>query len=294
MASFLQPSIRSEMDSVTRVEDLRARVGAWRRAGKRIGFVPTMGNLHNGHFSLISIAHTQADHVVASVFVNPTQFGPREDFASYPRTLEQDQAGLSAHGCDLLFAPPVEAIYPFGADAGVRIEVPGISDVLEGALRPGHFSGVATVVTKLFNLVQPDIAVFGQKDYQQLLVIQRLALDLRLPIDIVPAPTLREANGLAMSSRNQYLSNEERERASIIYRTLCGMRDASHAGQPRAAIEADARTSLEQAGLVPDYAVLRRKTDLTEPDANERAGLVALIAARLGRARLIDNLVTDR
>ena len=281
------------MDTVIGVDDLRARVGAWRRSGKRIGFVPTMGNLHNGHFSLCEIMRSQADCVVASVFVNPTQFGPREDFASYPRTLEQDQAGLSAHGCDLLFAPPVDAIYPFGPHAGVRIEVPGISDVLEGALRPGHFAGVATVVTKLFNLVQPDIAVFGQKDYQQLLVIQRLTQDLRLPIDIVPAPTLREANGLAMSSRNQYLSNEERERAGIIYRTLCVMREALHAGQPHAAIQANARRVLEQAGLVPDYAVLRRMTDLSEPDENESAGLIALIAAKLGRAWLIDNLVTD-
>jgi pantoate--beta-alanine ligase len=281
------------MDTVTGVDDLRAQVGAWRRAGERIGFVPTMGNLHNGHFSLCEIARSQADRVVASVFVNPTQFGPREDFASYPRTLEQDQAGLAARGCDLLFAPQVDAIYPFGAKHSVQVEVPAISDVLEGALRPGHFVGVATVVSKLFNLVRPDVAVFGQKDYQQLLVIQRLTRDLCLPIEIVPAPTLREANGLAMSSRNQYLTPEERERAGVIYRTLCAMRAALHAGQAPIAIEAEARAALEQAGLLPDYAVLRRAADLTEPDANERTGLVALIAAKLGRARLIDNLVTD-
>jgi pantoate--beta-alanine ligase len=281
------------MDTVASVDELRARVGAWRRAGERIGFVPTMGNLHNGHFSLCAIARSRVDRVVASVFVNPTQFGPREDFASYPRTLEQDQAGLDAAGCDLLFAPQVEAIYPFGLKEAVRIEIPGISDVLEGAVRPGHFSGVATVVTKLFNLVQPDVAVFGQKDYQQLLVIQRLTLDLRLPIEIIPAPTLREANGLAMSSRNQYLTAEERERAGVIFRTLCGMRDALRAGQPHATIQANARVALEQAGLVPDYAVLRRRADLTEPDGDERAGLIALIAAKFGRARLIDNLITD-
>jgi pantoate--beta-alanine ligase len=281
------------MDTVTGVDDLRAQVRAWRRAGERVGFVPTMGNLHNGHFSLCEIARSRADRVVASVFVNPTQFGPREDFASYPRTLEQDQAGLAACGCDLLFAPHVDAIYPFGPKDGVRIEVPGISDVLEGALRPGHFSGVATVVTKLFNLVQPDVAVFGQKDYQQLLVIQRLTRDLRLPIEIIPAPTLREANGLAMSSRNQYLTAEERERAGVIYRTLCGMRDALLAGQPHPAIQIDARKALEQAGLQPDYAVLRRATDMTEPEGNERVGLLALVAAKFGRARLIDNLITD-
>jgi pantoate--beta-alanine ligase len=280
------------MDTVVGVDDLRARIGAWRRAGERIGFVPTLGNLHNGHFSLCEIARVQADRVVASVFVNPTQFGPREDFASYPRTLEQDQAGLAAGGCDLLFAPQVEAIYPFGAQQSVQVEVPGISDVLEGALRPGHFAGVATVVTKLFNLVQPDVAVFGQKDYQQLLLIQRLTQDLRLPIEIVPAPTLREANGLAMSSRNQYLTPDERERAGVIYRSLCSMRDALRAGHAHAVIEADARKALEQAGLLPDYAVLRRAADLTEA-GNERTGLVALIAAKLGRARLIDNLITD-
>jgi pantoate--beta-alanine ligase len=272
---------------------LRERISAWRSSGERIGLVPTMGNLHNGHFSLLSIARARADRVVASVFVNPTQFGPREDFASYPRTLEQDQAGLAAHDCDLLFTPSVDAIYPFGAQATVRVEVPGISETLEGALRPGHFTGVATVVTKLFNLVQPDIAVFGQKDYQQLLVIQRLTHDLRLPIDIVPAPTLREANGLAMSSRNQYLSAQERERAGIIHHTLRGMRDTLHAGQQRPAIEAAARRALEQAGLVPDYAVLRRSADLTEPHDGERAPLIALIAAKLGQTRLIDNLITD-
>jgi pantoate--beta-alanine ligase len=281
------------MDTVSGADDLRARVRAWRQAGERVAFVPTMGNLHNGHFSLCEIARSRADRVVASVFVNPTQFGPREDFASYPRTLEQDQTGLAACGCDLLFAPPVDAIYPFGPQESVRIEVPGISDVLEGALRPGHFSGVATVVTKLFNLVQPDLAVFGQKDYQQLLVIERLTRDLRLPIEIIPAPTLREANGLAMSSRNQYLTAEERERAGVIHCTLRGMRDALDAGQPHATIQAEARTTLEQAGLQPDYAVLRRAADLSEPNAKERTGLIALIAAKFGRARLIDNLITD-
>jgi pantoate--beta-alanine ligase len=281
------------METAVAVEDLRARVGAWRRAGARVGFVPTMGNLHDGHFSLVSIARAHADRVVASVFVNPTQFGPREDFASYPRTLARDQAGLAARGCDLLFAPQVDAIYPFGPHATVRIDVPGISDVLEGALRPGHFTGVATVVTKLLNLVQPDIAVFGQKDYQQLLVIERMVRDLRLPTDIVAAPTLREANGLAMSSRNQYLSAEERELAGIIHRTLCGMQDALRAGQPRAVLEAAASQTLQTAGLTPDYAVLRRKGDLTEPGESEHEALIALIAATLGRARLIDNLVMD-
>jgi pantoate--beta-alanine ligase len=281
------------MDTVVGADELRQRIADWRRAGARIAFVPTMGNLHNGHFSLITLARRHADRVVASVFVNPTQFGPREDFAAYPRTLEQDRSGLIAHGCDLLFAPTVEEIYPFGSAASVRVEVPGLSDILDGAARPGHFIGVATVVTKLFNLVQPDVAVFGRKDYQQLLVIRRLTQDLRLPVEIIGAPTQREANGLAMSSRNQYLTADERARGGIIYATLCAMRDALHAHTPLETIEHDAHRMLESAGLIPDYSVLRRAEDLGAPGAQQRDGLIALIAARLGRARLIDNLATD-
>jgi pantoate--beta-alanine ligase len=281
------------METVTRAEALRARIAAWRRAGARIGFVPTMGNLHAGHYSLIAIARARAERVVASVFVNPTQFGPREDFASYPRTLAEDQAGLAASGCDLLFAPEVEEMYPFGTSGGVRVEVPGLGDVLDGAARPGHFAGVATVVTKLLNLVQPELAVFGQKDYQQLLVIRRLVADLRLPVEIVGAPTVREANGLAMSSRNQYLSAEERERAGVIHRTLRAMREAVLAGRTVDTVEQEAMRALAAAGLVPDYAVVRRAADLTAPDPGVRTGLIALIAARLGRARLIDNLLID-
>jgi len=192
-----------------------------------------MGNLHAGHHSLIRLAKEHGDRVVASIFVNPTQFGPREDFEHYPRTLEQDQKGLAEHGCDLLFAPEVQTMYPYGVAHTVRVEVPDLSGILEGAMRAGHFSGVATVVTKLFNLVQPDVAVFGQKDYQQLLVIRRLAHDLHLPIEILGAPTVREANGLAMSSRNQYLTAAERERAGIIYKTLGAMRDEYQGGKPR-------------------------------------------------------------
>jgi pantoate--beta-alanine ligase len=281
------------MDTFHSAADLRACVSAWRRAGARVGFVSTMGNLHAGHFSLVELARAHADKVVASVFVNPTQFGPNEDFASYPRTLEADRAGLLEHGCDALFAPSVDEMYPFGAAASVRVDVPVVSQTLEGELRPGHFVGVATVVTKLFNLVQPDVAVFGQKDYQQLLVIRRMTQDLRLPIDIVAAPTRREANGLAMSSRNQYLSSEERDRAAVIHRTLCAMHEQLHAGRPPAQIEAGARAALEAAGSVPDYAVIRRAADLCMPDATERGGLIALIATRLGRARLIDNLLFD-
>lgn len=291
-ASFPAPSTLFDMETLVSGEGLRSRISAWRRAGLRVGFVPTMGNLHAGHFSLIDLARKHADRVVASIFVNPTQFGPREDFASYPRTLAQDQAGLAASGCDLLFAPATDEMYPFGATSSVRIEVPELGDILDGAARPGHFVGVATVVAKLFNLVQPDAAVFGQKDFQQLLVIRRMVHDLRMPIEIVAAPTQREANGLAMSSRNQYLSAEERERAGVIFRSLGIMRADLYAGKDRETIEAGADRMLRDAGLAPDYVVLRRAQDLAMPrDAGNHEELVALVAAKLGKARLIDNLL---
>jgi pantoate--beta-alanine ligase len=245
--------------------------------------------LHAGHYSLVEIAKRHADRVVASVFVNPTQFGPNEDFARYPRTPQQDAAGLDAAGCDALWLPSVEAMYPFGTDGAVRMHVPNVGDTLEGAHRPGHFDGVATVVARLFNQVQADVAVFGRKDYQQLAVIRAMARDLAFPPEIVAAPTLREADGLAMSSRNQYLSPEERPVAATIFRTLQAMRDATLAGRPRTEIEANADAELRAAGFVPDYAVVRR-TDLSEPADGEPGTRVALIAARLGRTRLIDNL----
>ena len=279
------------MDTITTTSQLRERIGAWRREGARIGFVPTMGNLHNGHFSLVTLCRENADRTVASVFVNPTQFGPSEDFTRYPRTLERDSAGLAAHGCDVLFAPSVEEVYPFGIAATTRVEVPQVGDLLEGAMRPGHFIGVATVVTKLFNLVQPDVAVFGRKDYQQLLVIQRLVRDLCLPIAILAAPTQREADGLAMSSRNQYLSVQERATAVTIHATLLSMRDALRAGEPLEGIELRARERLTQAGFATDYALLRRCEDLADLAPGQRSGLIALIAAKLGTTRLIDNLL---
>jgi len=271
---------------------LRTQVAQWHREGRRVGFVPTMGNLHAGHHSLLAIAREHADIVVASVFVNPTQFGPNEDFARYPRTPEADAAGLAAHGCDALFTPTLEDLYPFGAARSVKVSVPELPDLLEGAIRPGHFDGVATVVAKLFNLVQPQVAVFGRKDYQQLLVVRRMVLDLGYPIAIVGAPIVREANGLAMSSRNQYLDAGQRTRAGAIHATLERMRDAVLGGQPVAKVEADARAGLEQAGLVPDYAVVRRADDLAEAGPGE-ADRVALIAARMGNTRLIDNLSID-
>lgn len=272
---------------------LRARVAGWRRAGERVAFVPTMGNLHAGHYSLVDIARTRADRVVASIFVNPTQFGPNEDFASYPRTPDDDREGLRAVHCDLVFTPDVREIYPFGTGAGVRVDVPAIADALEGALRPGHFAGVATVVTKLFNRVQPDVAVFGQKDYQQLLLIRRLVCDLGLPIEIVAGPTVREPSGLAMSSRNQYLGVDERQRASAIYRVLQQMAVEVRGGHSHREVEERARQTLDSDGLAVQYAAVRDAADLSESESARRTGLVALIAARLGRARLIDNVLID-
>jgi pantoate--beta-alanine ligase len=271
---------------------LHPQVARWQREGQRVGFVPTMGNLHAGHHSLLAIAREHADVVVASVFVNPTQFGPNEDFARYPRTPTEDAAGLAAHGCDALFLPAVEDLYPYGAARSVKISVPELPDLLEGAIRPGHFDGVATVVAKLFNLVQPQVAVFGQKDYQQLLVIRRLVRDLGYPIEVVGAPIVREANGLAMSSRNQYLDAEQRSRAGAIHAALQRMRAALLRGDSVAAVEAEARTSLEATGLVPDYAVVRRADDLAEM-GGEQGERIALIAARMGATRLIDNLLID-
>jgi pantoate--beta-alanine ligase len=276
------------LEVVDALPTLRERVTAWKRAGERVAFVPTMGNLHAGHFALVRLAREHADRVVASVFVNPTQFGPNEDFARYPRTPEEDARGLTEAGCDLLWMPGVATMYPFGVDAAVRIRVPGVTDVLEGAHRPGHFDGVTTVVARLFLQVQPDVAVFGLKDYQQLAVIRYLAAELSFPVEIVPARTQRDADGLALSSRNQYLSVQERAIAPEIHRVLIDMRDRIHGGAGWLEVEAAARSRLEAAGFSVDYAVVRTP-DLREPGAGEHR-LVALIAARLGGTRLIDNL----
>ena len=276
------------IDIANDLAPLRARIAEWKRAGLRVGFVPTMGNLHAGHHSLVRLAREHADRVVASVFVNPTQFGPNDDFSRYPRTPEADAEGLAAAGCDLLWMPTVETMYPFGADGAVRIRVPGVTDVLEGAHRPGHFDGVATVVARLFLQVQPDVAAFGRKDYQQLAVIRYLVRDLAFPIELLAGLTLREADGLAMSSRNQYLAADERARAPLIHRTLLAMRDGTRAGRARADVEGEARAALAAGGFDVDYAVVRTP-DLSEP-GDAPGPRVALVAARLGRTRLIDNL----
>jgi len=277
---------------VADLASLRQTVGDWRRAGLRIGFVPTMGNLHAGHYSLVELARRHADRIIASIFVNPTQFGPGEDFSRYPRTPEADAAGLAAAGCDLLWMPSVATMYPHGPEATVRVSVPAVTETLEGAHRPGHFEGVATVVARLFNQVLPDVAAFGRKDYQQLAVIRYMVQDLAFPVDILAGDTLRESDGLAMSSRNQYLSASERPVAATIQRTLQDMRSRIRAGERRTSVEAMASQALADHGFAVDYAVVRRP-DLSEPDPGAKGPLVALVAARLGRTRLIDNLEFD-
>ena len=277
------------IETITELDALRARVRQWKREGLRVGFVPTMGNLHAGHYSLVMLARQYADRVVSSVFVNPTQFGPNEDYTRYPRTPEADTTGLEGAGCDVLWLPTVESMYPFGIDLAARIRVPGVSSVLEGAHRPGHFDGVCTVVARLFNQVQPDVAAFGKKDYQQLAVIQQMVRDLAFPIQILGGSIVRESDGLAMSSRNQYLGDAERPVASRIRQTLLQMREDVIAGKSRAEVEAAAGAGLTASGYIVDYTAVRRR-DLSEPVEAEQGDKVALIAARLGKTRLIDNL----
>ena len=282
------------MQAVARPNELRAIVAEWRRAGERIAFVPTMGNLHAGHGSLVGRAAELAERVIVSIFVNPLQFGPNEDFAAYPRTPEEDRRVLEALHVDLLFAPEVDDIYPRGQESTARVHVPVIEDILCGAFRPGHFMGVATVVTKLLNIVQPDVAVFGEKDYQQLLIIRRAALDLCMPIEIVGVRTAREPDGLAMSSRNRYLSAEQRALAPAIYAELDRARVAIEAGdEDFAALERRGSEALRQAGFRPDYFEIRDAATLEAPGPQSRE-LVVLTAARIGRARLIDNVRARR
>lgn len=277
---------------VDRPADLRARARAWRAAGESIALVPTMGDLHAGHLALVDAARERADRVVASVFVNPLQFGPGEDYQDYPRRLQADANRLGEHGAGLVFAPAVETLYPHGTEGAVRVHVPAFEDILCGADRPGHFTGVATVVAKLFNIAEPDIAVFGQKDYQQLLLIRRLVADLDFPIDVVGVPTVRESDGVAMSSRNGYLDADQRRAAPALYAALRGMAARLVRGErDYARLEREACAELEGAGLQPDYVAIRMADDLALPPVDAAvADLRILAAARLGRARLIDNI----
>jgi pantoate--beta-alanine ligase len=275
------------------IDELKSEIARLRNAGKRIAFVPTMGNLHAGHRHLMERAHDHADAVVASLYVNPLQFGAGEDFSAYPRTPDEDRALCEAAGVSLLFFPDDAAVYPRGREHTTRIEVPGISDILCGASRPGHFRGVATVVHRLFRLVAPDVALFGKKDYQQLLVIRLMTEDLGLPVEIVGVDTVRAEDGLALSSRNGYLSAAERAQAPLLFATL--QRLAAQLSSMRGPLDdalpemAAARAALEQGGFRPDYLSVRRQRDLAPLTPGDTA-LVLLAAAWLGRARLLDNL----
>ena len=276
------------METVTRIASLRKQIKQWRECGQTIAFVPTMGNLHAGHIALVQNARQHADRVVVSIFVNPTQFGPNEDFASYPRTEQQDQQKLTASGVDLLFLPSVEEMYP--NNLLTRVSVNGLSDLHCGTCRPGHFDGVALVVCKLLNIVQPDLLFMGEKDYQQLAIIRTLVADLNIPTQIHGIATIREADGLAMSSRNGYLNAFERQTAPKLYKSLCAVREGILAGNQNYLELVNQQSKLlEQAGFTLDYFQVCRSTDLL-PAATEDTQLVVLIAAKLGKTRLIDNI----
>jgi pantoate--beta-alanine ligase len=278
------------MITVETVAGLREQITRLREARKRIAFVPTMGNLHAGHVRLMQEARRHAPAVVASIYVNPLQFGQGEDFDSYPRTPSHDKVALLSAGVDLLFKPAESEMYPRGKAAQTFVEVPGLSDDLCGAFRPGHFRGVTTVVNRLFNLVTPDVAVFGKKDYQQWLLIRLMTADLGLPVEIVGVDTVREPDGLALSSRNNYLSPEERKIAPRLYEALVRLRDrVQQEGMHLAAAEENAVIDLQADGFRPDYVHVRRQSDLRLPAADDRQ-LVVLAAAWLGKTRLIDNV----
>ncbi|PSU24974.1 pantoate--beta-alanine ligase [Photobacterium phosphoreum] len=282
------------MQTFAEIAQLREQITTWRRAGRRIAFVPTMGNLHEGHLTLMRKARKHADVVVASIFVNPMQFEKTEDLTNYPRTLEQDIAKLQQQNMvDVVFTPTPEIMYPAGVNNQTVIDVPGLSTILEGELRPGHFRGVATIVNKLFNIVQPDVACFGEKDYQQLALIRQMVIDLAMDIHIVGVPTVREMDGLAMSSRNSNLTVDERQRAPVLARTMRWINNQMRGGRTDYdELIVDANDQLRAAGLQPDKSFIRDAVTLLPiTDATQQA--VILMSAQLGKARLIDNQVVD-
>ncbi|MCG6976359.1 MAG: pantoate--beta-alanine ligase [Acidiferrobacterales bacterium] len=272
------------------IADLRVQLRAWRGAGDRIVFVPTMGNLHAGHLKLVQAAREHGQRIVVSIFVNPMQFDRADDFANYPRTRQDDLHKLEDASVDLVFLPTEAEIYPRPMEQMTFVEVPGLGSELEGAERPGHFRGVTTVVLRLFHLVEPDVAVFGKKDYQQLMIIRRMVDDLGMSVGIVGIETEREASDLALSSRNSYLTDAQHKQAAGLYATLVHCRDwiIDHPGEIETA-EVEAVKSLELAGFRPDYISVRRQNDLKKPGVNDTE-LVILAAAWLGKARLIDNI----
>ena len=282
------------MQTFAEIAQLREQITTWRRAGRRIAFVPTMGNLHEGHLTLMRKARKHADVVVASIFVNPMQFEKTEDLTNYPRTLEQDIAKLQQQNMvDVVFTPTPENMYPAGLNNQTYIDVPGLSTILEGELRPGHFRGVATIVNKLFNIVQPDVACFGEKDYQQLALIRQMVIDLAMDIKIVGVPTVREMDGLAMSSRNGNLTVDERQRAPVLARTMRWINNQIRGGRnDYDELIVDANDQLRAAGLQPDKSFIRDAVTLL-PITDTTQQAVILMSAQLGKARLIDNQVVD-
>ena len=274
---------------VRTIDELRQQLSVWKQAGDSIAFVPTMGNLHAGHLSLIEATSKPNARVVVSIFVNPMQFGENEDFDDYPRTFDADMQALSKYNVDMVFVPVVAEIYPKSIENATIVEVPKLSEMLEGEHRPGFFTGVATVVNKLFNIVQPDVAVFGEKDYQQLLVIRQMVRDLSMPVEIQSVATQREPDGLAMSSRNGYLDEENRILAAAIYRCLKHLVEAIVAGKNPTYEVGHASQELDEQGFVVDYIVVRRQQDLAVPEQGDNS-LIVLAAARLGSVRLIDNI----
>ncbi len=278
------------MQTINTIQALRAVIKEAKLAGKTIGFVPTMGNLHSGHIRLVEEARKQCDVIVTSIFVNPTQFGANEDFGSYPRTLEADSALLADAHCNIVFTPTALEMYANGVSQSTVVSVAGLSEQLCGEHRAGHFAGVATVVSKLFNIVQPDKAFFGEKDFQQLAVIRRFTTELAFPITIVGVPTERAEDGLALSSRNGYLSTEERAIAPAIYKALCQLRDAILNGQREYTMLCDATVlHLQKLGFDPDYVAIQQGQNLQPASATD-TDLVILVAAKLGKTRLIDNI----
>lgn len=272
-------------------QELAEQIDEWRHNGDHIALVPTMGNLHAGHLSLVELAREHAERVIVSIFVNPTQFGDGEDFDKYPRTLERDKRHLKMTPADMIFAPDVETMYPFGPDKATIVSVPELTEDFCGAARPGHFDGVTTVVARLFAIVQPDVAIFGQKDYQQQLVIRRMAEDLSLPIGIITGETIRDDDGLALSSRNSYLTDVERALAPTLHATLAKTGQELQSGRRNfAELEAEGSQRLTDAGFELDYFSIRRALNLEIPD-RDCDDLVVLVAAQLGAARLIDNIV---
>jgi pantoate--beta-alanine ligase len=293
MTTLFLLRVEQKMITTSAISTIREHVKTWRSKGETVAFVPTMGNLHQGHITLVNEAKKRADHVVVSIFVNPMQFSANEDLDGYPRTLAQDSEKLMLAGTELLFTPTPEIIYPKGLAQQTFIEVPEIGDELCGASRPGHFRGVATIVSKLFNIVQPDIALFGRKDFQQLMIIKTMVEDLSMPIDVIGVETIREASGLAMSSRNGYLTTEEKHSAATLKQALDSIVNAIQRGEAIQQAISIAKKRLITVGFTPDYLEVRNANTLRQVTAAD-SELVVIVAAYLGKARLIDNVSFSR